>query len=102
MKKLFVTLVLALGSMGVVMPTYATPVAQVCDSNSPCLYTGTAEAPEANLTLSIVVKYDTRGKIVVQIEKDGTYYVFKSESEKDKKYGTHYFNYGGRKYYFTM
>ena len=100
MKKLFVTLVLALGSMGVVMPTYATPVAQVCDTNSPCLYTGYARAAKGT-ALSIVVKYDTRGKIVAQTRK-GTYYVFKSESEEDKQFGTHYFNHTGIKYYFNM
>lgn len=101
MKKLFVTLVLAIGSMGVVMPTYATPVAQVCDTNSPCLYTGNAENSEGNSYWNIVVKYDTRGKIVAQTD-TGTYYVFKSESEEDKQHGTHYFNYNGKKYYFTM
>lgn len=100
MKKLFVTLVLALGSMGVVMPTYATPVAQVCDSNSPCLYTGKAKTAEG-VEWSIVVKYDTRGKIVAQTNK-GTYYVFKSESEEDKQFGTHYFNQSGSKCYFNM
>ena len=100
MKKLFVTLVLAIGSMGVVMPTYATPVAQVCDSNSPCLYTGEAKTAKGT-EWSIVVKYDTRGKIVAQTNK-GTYYVFKSESEKDKAYGSHYFSYDGRKWYFNM
>ena len=84
------------------MPTYATPVAQVCDTNSPCLYTGKAQAKNSEGTFSsIVVKYDTRGKIVAQTDV-GTYYVFKSESEEDKQHGTHYFNYSGKKYYFTM
>lgn len=100
MKKLFVTLVLALGSMGVVMPTYATPVAQECDPNSTCLYTGKAKAPNTG-KLSIQVKFDKEGRIVAQTD-NGTFYVFKSESKEDKEYGTHYFSYNGCKWYFNM
>lgn len=109
MKKLFVTLVLAIGSMGVVMPTYATPVAQVCDSNSPCLYTGEATSPgDPNNPLKVIVKYGKDGKIVASVVDNysrklvGTYYVLTSTSANDKQHGTHYFNYSGKKYYFTM
>ena len=96
MKKLFVTLVLALGSMGVIMPTYATPVAQVCDPNSPCLYSGWASSGSSRYY--IYVKYGKDGKLVAQIkDSTWTYYVYKDEAQ-----GSYYFNAKGAKYYFNM
>lgn len=101
MKKLILISALLLGGATVSTTVYAKPIPQVCDPNSPCIYTGTATALNQN-SCYITVQYDKKGNLVANVKNNGTYYVMKSETDEDKKHGTYYINYNGLKYYFNL
>lgn len=102
MKKVLLAAVILMGGASAVVPALTvTASAQTCDPSSPCLYTGPAKNPTLG-TIRIVVKYDKNGQPVAEVANEGTFYVFKSETDEDKSHGTHYVNVNGSKYYFSM
>lgn len=103
MKKLVLILALAIG-VPVVSTTTSVLIAQTCDPDSPCLYSGRA-CPADRISwddLTITVKLDKNGNWVAEVKNKGTYYVFESRSAADQKYGNYYVSVDGRKYYFNM
>ena len=102
MKRVLLAVAILMGSASVVVPTLTiTASAQTCDPNSPCLYSGKAETSTGS-TVTIVVKMDKRGNPVAEVDGKGTYYVFLSQTDFEKRYGNYYINIDGKKYYFTM
>ena len=102
MKKVLLAAAILMGGASAVVPALTvTASAQTCDPNSPCLYTGDAENPTKS-RIKIVVKYDKNGQPVAEVANQGTFYVFKSETDEDKANGSHYVNVNGSKYYFSM
>lgn len=101
MKKIILISALLLGGATVSTTVYAKPIPQVCDPNSPCIYTGRATNKNGG-SCTITVQYDKKGNAVANVTNKGTYYVMKSETDEDKKHGTHYINLNGSKYYFNL
>ena len=101
MKKLVLILALAIG-VPVVSTTTSVLVAQTCDPDSPCLYTGSAYSSSGKNSVVITVKMDKNGNWVAEVVHKGTYYVFESRSAADQEYGNYYVSVDGTKYYFNM
>ncbi|MBD5210561.1 MAG: hypothetical protein HDS77_04740 [Bacteroidales bacterium] len=102
MKKVLLAAAILMGGVSAVVPALTvTASAQTCDPNSPCLYTGSAICPGVG-SKQIVVKFDKNGQPVAEVGNQGTFYVFKSETDEDKANGSHYVNVNGSKYYFSM
>lgn len=101
MKKLLLAMALLTGAAGIVPSFAPEAMAQTCDPQSPCLYTGNATSTGGG-TKEITVKFDANREPVAEVAGHGTFYVMRSETEADKAYGSHYVNIKGTKYYFNM
>lgn len=101
MKKLLLAAVLITGAAGIAPSFAPEAMAQTCDPQSPCLYTGKATSSSSG-TKEITVKMDANRQFVATVSGHGTFYVLESTTETDKSHGAYYVNIDGTKYYFNM
>lgn len=102
MKKVLLVVAFLMGGTAIIPSMSFPTVAQTCDPNSPCLYTGTAVNSNSTSSVSITVKMDRNGNYIAEVANKGTFYVFESRTDDDKSHGAYYINIDGRKYYFNM
>lgn len=101
MKKLLLAVALLTGAAGIVPSFAPEAIAQTCDPQSPCLYTGNATSTGGGVR-KITVKMDANRQFVASVEGEGTFYVLESTTDADKSNGAYYVNINGIKYYFNM